>query len=188
MAWVDRAPAWLTTGVAAPKFRPQSPVDRASAYSSPDHVPEAWTAERPGAVSGFQPRGPLLGAQGPDQGFALRIAERLRDKLELHDGENADDAIRGCLGVALRRASLFSRAPVVHDLDIAFTVWGFYDPDPPAELLEMRRRLFEGLRLVGHHYVEARAVADQVPEATLRMTPAAVADKYPGDWRELLGV
>jgi len=174
--------------VAAPKFLPQPPVDQASAYSSPDHVPDSWSPERPGAVEGFQPRGPLLGAQGPDQGFALRIAERLREKLELQPGEDADDTIRGCLGVALRRASLFSRAPIVHDLNLAFTVWGFYDPDPPAELVEMRQRLFEGLRLVAHHYAEARVVADQVPEATLRMTPAAVADAYPGSWRELLGV
>ena len=118
----------MTGNVAAPKFLPTPPTEQARAYRSPDHVPESWTAERPGELAGFQPRGPLLGSQGPDQGFALKVAERLRDKLELQANENADDAIRGCLGVALRRASLYSRAPVVHDLTIAFTVWGFYDP------------------------------------------------------------
>jgi hypothetical protein len=129
-----------------------------------------------------------LGDPGPDQGFALRIAQQLRPKVHLQPGEHIDDAIRGCLGVALRRASMFSRAPVVHDLTIAFTIWGFYDTNPPAELVELRGRLFEGLRLVGHHYMEARAVADVPPEATLRMTPAQVADAYPADWRTLLGV
>lgn len=178
----------MTGNVAAPKFLPTPPTEQARAYRSPDHVPESWTAERPGELAGFQPRGPLLGSQGPDQGFALKVAERLRDKLELQANENADDAIRGCLGVALRRASLHSRAPVVHDLTIAFMVWGFYDPNPPAELLEFRRPLFEGLRLVAHHYQEARTVTDQVPEETLRMPPDAVAAKYPGDWRELLGL
>jgi len=83
---------------------------------------------------------------------------------------------------------MYSRAPVVHDLTIAFTIWGFYDPKPPTELVELRSPLFEGLRLVTHHYTEACIVADMPPEATLRMTPAQVADAYPGDWRKLVGV
>ncbi len=82
---------------------------------------------------------------------------------------------------------MFSRAPVVHDLTIAFTIWGFYDPTPPAELVELRTWMFEGLRLVGYHYMEARAVADMPPESTLRMTPAQVAAAYPADWRTLVG-
>jgi hypothetical protein len=174
--------------MAAPKFRPVPTTEGARAYESPDHVPEGWTADRPGEVGGFQPTGPRLGYQGPDQGFALRIAERLRDDLELQPGEIADDAIRGCLGIALRRASMFSRAPVVHDLTIAFTVWGFFDDAPPAALVELRGPMFECLRDAAHHYMEARAVADFVPEATLRMTPEEVADRYPADWGELLGV
>ena len=117
----------------------------------------------------------------------MRIASTLRPKVQVTAGENVDDAIRGCLEVALRRASLFSRAPVVHDLTIAFTIWGFYDPSPPAELVDLRGEMFEGLRLVEHHYAEARAVADSVPEATLRMSPDAVASAYPGEWRSLLG-
>ncbi|HSM67037.1 MAG TPA: hypothetical protein VK860_12075 [Ilumatobacteraceae bacterium] len=172
--------------MAAPRFSPVPPTERPRYYESPDHVPEPWTPDRPGDIDGFQPSGPQLGAQGPDQGFALRIASRLRPKLQLQ-GEHVDDVIRGCLGVALRRASLYSRAPVVHDLDIAFTIWGFYDADPPAELVELRQELFEGLRLVGHHYTEARLVADMVPESTLRMTPGQAASAYPADWRRLVG-
>lgn len=173
--------------MAAPRFSPVPPTDRPRYYESPDHVPESWTPDRPGEIEGFQPEGPQLGAQGPDQGFALRIAAQLRPKLQLQPGENADDVIQGCLGVALRRASVFSRAPVVHDLTIAFTIWGFYDATPPAELVELRMPLFEGLRLVAHHYTEGRIVADMPPESTLRMTPAQVADAYPADWRTLVG-
>ena len=173
--------------MSAPRFSPVPPTDRPRYYESPDHVPEAWAPDRPGEIEGFQPAGPQLGSQGPDQGFALRIAAQLRPKLQLQPGEHADDAIHGCLGVALRRASLYSRAPVVHDLDIAFTIWGFYDPQPPAELLALRSGLFEGLRHVAHHYTEARVVADMPPESTLRMTPAEVAAAYPADWRTLVG-
>jgi hypothetical protein len=143
--------------------------------------------DRPGEIAGFQPEGPRLGNHGPDQGFALRIANRLKPNLELQDGENVDDAVRGCLGIALRRASLFSRAPVIHDVNIAFTIWGFYDSSPATELVEVRSKLFEGLRQVGHHYTEARIVADMTPDATLRLTPAEVDEKYPGSWRELVG-
>jgi hypothetical protein len=174
--------------MAAPKFAPVPPTDRPRAYASPDHVPEAWMPDRPGDIEGAQPSGPRLGAQGPDQGFALRSAERRRPKLRLQAGEQVDDVIRGCLGVALRRASMFSRAPVVHDLDIAFTIWGFYDEQPPAELVELRRPMFEGLRHVAHHYMDARAVADQPPESTLRLTPAEVSERYPAEWRSLLGL
>ncbi|MEO1059020.1 MAG: hypothetical protein AAFY28_19095 [Actinomycetota bacterium] len=173
--------------MAAPRFRSVPPTEHARYYESPDHVPNAWMPDRPGEIDGFQPSGPALGSQGPDQGFALTIAERLRSKVITQSGENADDAIRGCLGVALRRASIFSRAPVVHDLTIAFTIWGFYDPVPPDDLVALRRSMFEGLRHVTHHYMEARAVADTPPEATLRLTPQQVADRYPGEWRELLG-
>ena len=83
---------------------------------------------------------------------------------------------------------MFSRAPVVHDLTIAFTVWAFLDSDPPAELTTLRARLFEGVSNTLHHYDEARALVDMVPEATLRMTPAQVAAAYPGRWKELLGI
>ena len=56
------------------------------------------------------------------------------------------------------------------------------------DLVELRRTMMEGLRHTAHHYMEARAVADLVPEETLRKTPDAVAAAYPADWRALLGV
>lgn len=174
--------------MAAPKFAPVSPVDDARGYESPDHVPDAWLPDRPAEIRGFQPEGGRLGFQGPDQGFAIKIANTFRPRLHVSAGESADDAVQGCLGIALRRASMFSRAPVVHDLTIAFTAWGFLDAAPPAELVELRRPLFDGLANVVHHYDEGRQLVDRFPEATLRMTPQAVAAAYPARWRELLGV
>jgi len=172
--------------MAAPKFAPAGTA-ASQHYSSPDVVPESWRPDRPGLVEGLQPRGDRLGAQGPDQGFALTIASKLAPNVKLTDGERLDDAIRGCVGIALRRASLFSRAPVVHDLNIAFTIWGFFDPSPPADLLARRTQLFEGVGNVNHHYAEGRKIADLVPEATLRQKPADVTAAYPARWRELTG-
>lgn len=174
--------------MAAPKFSPVGPTDKARAYRAPDHVPDNWSPDRPGEIEGFQPHGPRLGSHGPDQGFALKLANRLRPKIEVGPGEHVDDAIEGCLGIALRRASMFSRAPVIHDLNIAFTMWGYFDADPPAELVTLRATLFEGLRHTNHHYTEARVVAEMAPVPTLEMTPGEVAAKYPGEWKALLGV
>ena len=144
-------------------------------------------ARRPGMVVGLQPVGPRLGFQGPDQGYALRLASRLAPSLQLQPDERQGDAVQGCLGIALRRASLYSRAPVVHDLRIAFTIWGYFDPSPPVGLLELRERLFEGVGNTSHHYAAGRKIADLVPEATLRMTPAQVEAAYPERWQELTG-
>jgi hypothetical protein len=66
-------------------------------------------------------------------------------------------------------------------------LWGFLDSNPPAELKALRARLFEGVSNTLHHYDEARALVDMVPEATLRMSPAQVEAAYPGRWKELLG-
>ncbi|MFP5487947.1 MAG: hypothetical protein ACLGHQ_06540, partial [Acidimicrobiia bacterium] len=66
-------------------------------YESPEVVPEAWMPDRPGVVEGLQPTGRLLGAQGPDQGYALTIARRLAPKVKLQARERLDDAVRGCV-------------------------------------------------------------------------------------------
>jgi hypothetical protein len=83
---------------------------------------------------------------------------------------------------------LFSRAPVVHDLRIAFTIWGYFDPNPPADLVARRATLFEGVGNTSHHYAEGRRITDLVPESTLRMTPQQVDAAYPARWRELTGI
>ncbi|WP_116998750.1 hypothetical protein [Desertimonas flava] len=172
--------------MAAPKFTPIAPLTE-KWYESPDYVPDAWEADRPGEIEGRQPEGPLLGYQGPDQGYALLLARRIEPDLVLADNERADDAVAGCLGIALRRASMFGRAPVIHDLRIAFTIWGFLDPAPPTDLVAERRRRFEGAA-DPHHYNVVRELADTVPEATLRSTPQQVLGAYPASWRTLLGL
>lgn len=173
--------------MAAPKFAPVAATSRARGYTSTDFVPEGWASERPGDLDGVQPRDARLGHQGPDQGFALLIGQRLKPTLKLQAGERAEDAVQGCLGVTLRRASLYGRAPVVHDWRIAFTIFGFLDDNPPTELVELRKRLFEGVGNTAHHYVEGRAIVDMVPETTLRQTPQEVSSAYPARWRNLVG-
>jgi hypothetical protein len=173
--------------MAAPRFVPVPPTEKVRSYESPDHVPGSWRSDRPAELGGAgQPTGKLLGAQGPDQGYGLVLANRMRDRLHLQAGEHADDAVAACLAIGLRRASIFGRAPVIHDLTMAFTMWGFLDASPPADLAATRKRVFAEVAS-NHHYAERRAIADAVPEATLRMTPQKVAAASPADWRALTG-
>lgn len=173
--------------MAAPRFAPVAPDEETRAYESPEHVPVSWMPSRPAEIVGRQPRGERLGYQGPDQGYVLTLAARLRPQVRVSDGESVDDALRGCTLVALRRASLFGRAPVIGDMRLALTIWGYLDPSPPADLLSARKVIFEGVRNVAHHYAEGRAIADMVPESTLRLTPEAAAARMPADWRALVG-
>lgn len=115
----------------------------------------------------------------------LSLARRFEGALTLTDGEHQRDALAGAVAVALKRASLFGRAPVVHDLTVALTIWGFLG-EAPAPLVELRRPLFEEV-WHPHHYAELRRIVDLVPEASLRLTPAQVTDAHRADHRGLLG-
>ncbi|HSH23538.1 MAG TPA: hypothetical protein VK975_05685 [Acidimicrobiales bacterium] len=168
--------------MAAPEYVPTSPGQQPR-RGLPLPPPGPWTADRPADLGPHQPKGAAFGNPGPDQGYGLTLARRFADRLVVAEDESVDDAVAGCLGVGLRRASLFGRAPVIHDFEIAFTVWGFLG-EAPAELVALRRPLFEA---VDHHYADQRAIANRVPEATLRLSHAEVKQRWPGEWRQLLG-
>lgn len=112
------------------------------------------------------------------------LARQYEGRLFLTPGEHEADAVAGCTGVALKRASIFGRAPVLPDLTVAFTVWGFLS-QAPDELVELRRGLFAEVAHP-HHYTERRNIVDMVPETTLRKTPQDVAEAHQRDWRSLL--
>lgn len=167
--------------MAQPDFVPVAPGDRVRAVERLP-VPDSWKPDRPGELVGNRPpEGTQLGTTGPDQGYALKLARRFEDRLELADGEHGEDVVAGCLGVALRRASLFGRSPVIYDLELAFTLFGYLGGGP-AELVEFRRPFFDA---ASHHYWDQRDIADLVPEETLRLAPAQVRERL-GDWRSLL--
>ncbi len=170
--------------MAAPDFVPIDPSKHVRSYTSPPRRNDAWSADRPGDLAGSQPRGTRLGSIGPDQGYAYRLVTHLADQLHL-GGVKYEDAEAGCVWIATKRASLYGRAPVVHDLTAAFTIFGFLDANPPAELVTLRETLFAEVRS-SHHYVELREIADLVPDEVLKQVPAAIGDTYRSDWRKNL--
>ena len=126
----------------------------------------------------------MLGSQGPDLGYALKLAHGMADQLVLAAGEHLDDVIAGATAVAMKRSSLFGRAPVVHDLTAAFAVWGFLD-EAPDELVELRKTAFAEVASP-HHWAERRAVVDMVPADVLRRPHATIVEQASSDWKAVL--
>jgi hypothetical protein len=127
------------------------------------------------------PKGGQLGRQGPDLGYGLMLIKRLEGRLELGADDSHHDAVSGAFAVGSARAALFGRAPVIHDFELAYTLFGFLG-GAPENLVTRRRQLFAG---VSHDYDEQRRLVDLVPEATLRLTPAEVRARL-GSWETLI--
>lgn len=168
--------------MAAPDYVPPTIADKPR-VSLPLPPPRHWTATRPADLPSAQPRGRRLGSPGPDQGYALLLAERFHGKLRIAPGEDEHDALAAAVAVALRRASIYGRAPVKHDLELALGLFGYLG-DGPADLAAWCRTALKG---ASHDYWEQRDIVDQIPEATLRMTPAEVRQRL-GDWKKLVGL
>lgn len=137
-----------------------------------------WRPSRPGELVTSRPgRAPEAapgrgrGSPGPDQGYALRLAERFAARLVLGPGERAEDVMAGAVALAMRRAALFGRAPVAVDLEVALALFDYLGPAEPA-VQAVRRASFAGL---GHDEWRRRELANGVAEASLRLNPEEAA-------------
>lgn len=166
--------------MAQPEYVPLQAGDRVRAAERlPAH--DGWRQRRPAELLGPDlPKGDGFGSPGPDQGYGLALADRFRGQLELAPAEQEDDVVVACLGVGLRRASIFGRAPVIFDMELAYTLWGYLG-DAPPDLVELRVPVIQG---AAHDYRVQRDVVDRVAEATLRKTPAQVRALL-AEWRTL---
>lgn len=158
--------------MAAPLFVPL-PADRSlHSYLSSPRSRGSWVQHRPGEFEGLQPLDDRLGTPGPDQGYALTLAERYRDRLQLPQGISADDAIAGSVSVALKRAGHYGRAPILADVRIGLERWGFLPPSDggagvDASIVELRGELFPNCHHP-YHWEQLRAIADAIPIESLR--------------------
>jgi hypothetical protein len=172
--------------VAAPEYVPQPAIKHVRSYQSPPRRPQSWWSDRPGDGDAGFDGGDRSGSPGPDQGYVYVLARRFRGQLQLASDESEDDALAGAAAVALKRASLFGRAPVMPDMTVALTVWGFLG-DAPPDLIAYRQPLFTEVPNP-HHYAELRRIVDLVPDEVLLRTPEQVANDHRVDWRSVLVV
>jgi len=149
--------------------------------------PSGWRAVRPGDIvpgERSSPPGRLFGTPGPDSGYALTLAQRFHDRMEIVFPETAHDAMAVAAELAMRRAGLYGRAPVREDLELALTLFGWLGGTTP-ELVEWRRLTVVG---AAHDYAGRRKLVESVPEATLRLKPGEDVRAALGNWRQLLGI
>lgn len=165
-----------------PEYVPLATADKVGATETLP-PPQSWTATRPGDLVGpGLPGGARFGSPGPDLGYGLKLVRTVVAGLTFEKGEHRHDVEAALFAVGCKRASVFGRAPVIHDFQLAAALFGFW-VGAPADLVALRRSLFDG---AGHDYNRQRAVADKVPEATVRLNPASVPERVAADWRALL--
>jgi hypothetical protein len=151
------------------------PVERLS-------VPGPWRQDRPSEqLSLVPPTNGRFGSTGPDLGYGLKLAKRFATRIEVAPGESHEDAVAGCFGCGTRRSATFGRAPVIYDMEWAFTLWGYLG-GAPDDLIAVRVPLFRG---ASHHYWDQREIVDAVAEAAVRLTAAQVREQL-GNWRTLV--
>lgn len=169
----------------APPYVPKKPATKVRSYSSPPRRAGSWRADRPGELTGRQPEGDRLGVPGPDAGYAISLAERFGDSLQLHAHEATSDVLAGAAAIAMKRAGLFGRGPIGTDVEVGLVVWGYLDANVDDELVSLRREWFEEIH-TRHFYMERRRVADAVLEELLLRTPDEIKAAYATDWRTCL--
>src|ERR1700722_17278875 len=102
-----------------PKFTPvliEDEVRKATKLA----VPRPWSPHRPSEFRpGPRPSGGASGTPGPDQGYALGLAERLAPTFVLGEHERIEDALAASVAIGLRRAASYGRAPVSGDIEFA---------------------------------------------------------------------
>ncbi len=170
----------------APSYVPVDPREHPRDYEAPARRGNPWRATRPGELIGkAMPQGGLYGNHGPDIGYAYKLVHEVSDKIIVGSGESRHDAEAGGIAVAMRRAAMHGRAPIVADLDVAFTIWGFYDAQPASGLRVLRGELFEGAAMPKHGYEQRREIANTVADHALEMTPEALHAAHAQDWASL---
>ncbi len=150
------------------------------------HLPaaQAWKADRAGDLVAGQPTGNLLGRPGPNVGYAVTLAARLRDSVQLAPHEHQADALAVISELAMKRAASFGRGPVLADVETAAALLG-YQGECDDSFAAWRRDVSHG---ADHEYGVRRALVDAVPDAVLRLPPKvpALVDDFRVDLQQTL--
>ncbi len=128
----------------------------------------------------------MQGSPGPDQGYALSLVKHFEDKLQTGSVDH-HDAVAGCIEVAMKRASLFGRAPMIHDLQAAFCLYGFLNSAVNPSLVKLREHVFAGVDH-GVHYKERRRVVDLVDSVFLKQSIQTIEAEAAKDWQTAFDV
>lgn len=165
-----------------PDYVPLAPGTRLRDFDELEN-PGSWTANRPSELAPLKgsaaKQGKFLGTPGPDSGFALKLTRIALDEIELSASEDHSDIMKVISAVAIKRAALFSRAPVIHDVRFALKLFGFGNADnTPDDLVKFRKEIMAGS---GHNYFKVRKTLELISLETLNLT---AAELNLSRWRE----
>ena len=174
--------------MAAPKFAPVSPVDDSRVYGSPDIVPASWKPDRPGDLVGLPARGRATGLPRSRPGIRDQDRQRLPRPVAA--------AARRTHG---RRDPGLPRHRPAARFDVQQGAGRARPDDRLHDLGVSRQQSAFGVEVASDcgcskasatrciTTTRARALADMVPEATLRMTPAAGHGRLPRTMEGVVG-
>jgi hypothetical protein len=115
----------------------------------------------------------MLGAPGPNIGYALALVERARDRIALAPHEHGADAAAVIGELAMKRAASYGRAPVITDIEVAMLLLGYQGGIDPEDA-KWRVGAVEGAH---ESYPRRRALCDAVDLDVLRMAPSAIVPR-----------
>lgn len=150
----------------------QQPNVELTAEELPRPIPQPGPAhkarDKPGIPDGPEdvPSGGPFGTTGPDPGWALRL-------LSMTELPDDDPRLRRVVnGLMLARSAVLGRAPVPEDIEVALILCGYME-DPPAEIVERRKRW---LAAVPHETRPGETAVAEIDRAVLVNEPAQLAD------------
>ena len=125
--------------------------------------PRRWRPTRPGVIVSpdQMPWGGAFGTPGPDMGWALKLVR----SADLPDRTDGLESVLAALMAA--RASLFGRAPVPEDLEVAKILAGLAE-GLPAEFSEKRERWVES---TAHEPSPGRTAVSEIERDLLMLKP-----------------
>ena len=125
--------------------------------------PRRWRPTRPGVIVSpdQMPWGGAFGTPGPDMGWAIKLVRAA----ELSERTDGLESVLAALMAA--RASLFGRAPVPEDLEVAKILAG-YGEGLPAEFSERRGRWVEA---TAHERLPGQSAVSDIERDLLELKP-----------------
>lgn len=129
-------------------------------------APARWSPERPGMITSPDQVSPggLFGRPGPDTGWAFRIVRQAGLPAEQRRAQPV------LVTLMSARASLFGRAPIPEDLEVAQILLGFEDGAPEAVVNRGER----WLKQARHESVAGAAAAEEAGSELLAMAPGSL--------------
>ncbi len=163
--------------MATPRFVPSAPLGHPIHREAFDRIPVARRHE-PSRGQGRRPVvGPGFGLPCPDAGYALFLAAHSVEHLVLEFGDGRDDAKCAIATIAMRRAGMLGRAPLLQDVEIGRTLLAYEQPTD----VDFARWRAGWIRGIAHDDDLRQRLADAaLPTAAL--SPPLDADAVSG-WR-----